>query len=111
MPHKRGKTILEEMAEDPNNDFPLGPPVATNKTFNAPRESMIKKLEPHIDVYARRLRDVYIREAHIPTTKSFLNPLRMRQPTDTLEHCMKERTIPGVIHGRDEFQDVDLVWP
>ena len=24
---------------------------------------------------------------------------------------MKEQTMPGVIHGRDEFSDVDLVWP
>ena len=24
---------------------------------------------------------------------------------------MNEQTIPGVIHGRDEFSDLDLVWP
>jgi len=72
---------------------------------------MLKKLEPHIDVYARKLRDMYNREAHITQVKTYLNPLRTRQPTDTLEHCIKEQVIPGVIHGRDEFQDVDLVWP
>ena len=24
---------------------------------------------------------------------------------------MKEKTMPGVIRGRDEFSDVDMVWP
>ena len=24
---------------------------------------------------------------------------------------MQEQTMPGVIHGRDEFSDVDMVWP
>ena len=110
MPDVRGKTILERMIED-GTDFPLGPPNNANKTWGAPRKSMLEKLAPHIDVYARKLRDVYIREGTIPQTKSYLNPTRVRQPTDTLEYCMKELTIPGVIHGRDEFSDVDLVWP
>ena len=110
MPDVRGKTILERMIED-GTEFPLGPPNNANKTWGAPRKSMLEKLAPHIDVYARKLRDVYIREGTIPQTKSFLNPSRVRQPTDTLEYCMKELSIPGVIHGRDEFSDVDLVWP
>ena len=24
---------------------------------------------------------------------------------------MEEQVIPGVIHGREEFDDVDMVWP
>jgi len=35
----------------------------------------------------------------------------MRLPADTLENCVKEQTMPGVIKGREEFADVDLVWP
>jgi len=39
---------------------------------------MIEKLEPHLDVYARKLREMYIREGTIPQVKSFMNPLRIR---------------------------------
>ena len=59
-------------------DFPLGPPDVPNKNWQAPRSAMIKKLEPHLDVFARKLREVYVREGTIPQVKSFLNPLRMR---------------------------------
>ena len=110
MPEKRGKTVLQRMVED-GHEFVMGPPPVLNKTWNAPRDTMLHKLEPHMDIYARKLRDMYIREGTIPTVKSYLNPLRMRQKTDTLEYCMKEETIPGVIKGRDEFNDVDMVWP
>ena len=105
-----GPTMIEQMIED-GVDFPLGAPDVPNKTWGAPRTAMIKKLEPHMDVFARKLRDIYIREGTIPQVKSYLNPLRMRQPTDTLPYCMNEQTIPGVIHGREEFNDEDLVWP
>ena len=110
IPEKRGKTIFEKMIEE-GVDFPLGPPAVPNKTWGAPRESMVNKLESHIDLYARKLREVYVRDGSIPTVKSYLNPLRMRQPSDTLQYCMKEETIPGVVSGRDEFGDLDLVWP
>lgn len=102
--------MIEKMIDD-GADFPLGPPPNVKKTWGAGRDSMINKLEPHLDIYARKLREMYIREGTIPQVKSFLNPLRERQPTDTLEYCTKENTMPGVIHGRDEFSDVDLVWP
>ena len=95
---------------DDGVDFPLGPPPVLNKRINAPRASLLHKLEPHIDIYARKMREMYMREGSIPQVKSFLNPLRMRQPTDTIEECKKEKVIPGVIHGRDEFDDIDLVW-
>ena len=72
---------------------------------------MLEKLAPHMDIYARKLRDIYIREGHIPHHKSFLNADRMRLPTDTLEHCMKNELMPGVIAGRDEFSDLDMIWP
>jgi len=56
----------------------MGPPAVPNRTWNAPRDTMVHKLEPHIDVYARKLRDMYIREGTIPQVKSYLNPLRLR---------------------------------
>ena len=64
-----------------------------------------------MDIYARKLREMYHREGTIPTVKTYLNPDRLRQPTDTLEHCMQERVMPGVVAARDEFDDLDLVWP
>jgi len=89
IPEKRGKTIIEKMIDE-GEEFVLGPPKAPNKVWGAPRAEMLEKLSPHIDVYARKLRDIYVREGTIPTNKSFLNPLRMRQPTDTLQYCIKE---------------------
>lgn len=83
MPEKRRKTILQKMVDD-GNEFVLGPPPVLNKTWNAPRETMIQKLEPQMDIYARRLRDMYYRAGTIPSVKSYLNPLRLRQPSDTL---------------------------
>lgn len=110
IPEKRGKTLLQKMVDN-GEEFVMGEPPVLNKTWGAPRESMLHKLEPHLDVYAQKLRDMYIREGTIPQVKSYLNPLRVRKETDTLEHCMKEMSMPGVIKGRDEFSDVDLVWP
>lgn len=66
------------MIESGEHEFVMGPPPVPNKTFNAPRVTMLKKLEPHIDVYARKLREMYIREGVIPEVKSFMNPLRVR---------------------------------
>jgi hypothetical protein len=37
--------------------------------------------------------------------------LRDREAGDTLEKCMANKEIPGVIKARDEFDDVDLVFP
>ena len=108
-PKIREPTLLQKMVDE-GVDFPLGPPKVLNKRINASRQSLLHKLEPHIDIYARKLREMYMREGSIPQTKSYLNPMRMRQPTDTLEECKKEKVIPGVIHGRDEFSDLDLVW-
>jgi hypothetical protein len=110
IPEKAGPTILERMVAR-GEDFPLGPPPALNKTWNAPRVSMLNKLEPHMDTFARKLREMYIREGTITQIKTYLNPIRHRLPSDTLEACMKEQSLPGVIHGRDEFSDLDFVWP
>jgi hypothetical protein len=89
----------------------MGTPAGINKTYNAHREDIIHRLEPRMDIYARKLREMYHREGTIPTVKTYLDPNRLREPTDTLEHCMKEKLIPGVITARDEFDDLDLVFP
>ena len=58
---------------------------------------MLAKLEPKIDLYAKKLREMYHREGTLPTYKSYLNPMRMRQPTDTIEKCQKDKVVAGVI--------------
>ena len=107
---KRGKTVLQEMV-DSGTEFIMGPPPGLNKTQNAHRESMVHKLEPRIDLYARKLRELYFREGTIPVVKSFIDPIRERQSNDTIEKCHLERVVPGVISARDEYSDVDLVFP
>lgn len=96
---------------DSGTEFIMGPPPGLNKTQNAHRESIVHKLEPRIDLYARKLRELYLREGTIPVVKSFIDPVRERAQTDTIEKCHIERVVPGVIQARDEFADVDLVFP
>jgi len=88
----------------------MGPPVNPKKLANGPREAAIYKLEPRIDVYARKLRELYVRRSTITDVKSYINPERMREPTDTIKYCMANSLLAGVVEGREEFDDVDLVW-
>lgn len=62
-------------------------------------------------MYARKLREMYFREGTIPTQKTFIHPIRERLPTDTLEACTTDRVVPAVVNARDEFGDLDLVFP
>lgn len=70
---------------------------------------MLPKLEPRINLYARKMREMYFREGTIPTVKTYLHPERVRTPTDTLETLMADKLVPAAINARDEFEDVDLV--
>jgi len=54
---------------------------------------------------------MYFREGTIPQQKTWIDPIRVRQPTDTLELVAKEKLVPAVITARDEFDDVDLIFP
>jgi len=92
------------------DEFIMGTPANPKKTRGAHRHDMLHKLEPRIDIYARKLREMYHREGTIPTHKSYLDPVRERQPTDTLEECVKHKLIPGIVTARDEFADWDMVW-
>ena len=46
---------------------------------------IIPKLEPRIEVFAKKLREYYIREGVLPEAKSYIDPVRLRQPEDTIE--------------------------
>jgi hypothetical protein len=64
---------------------------------------MLHKLEPRMQLYAKKLRQMYYREGTIQTEKTFIDPLRLRETSDTLESCIENKIIPGVIRSRDEF--------
>ena len=52
-----------------NPEFIMGPPKVPNKAYNAPRDAFVHKLTPRIDLYARKLREVYVREGIIADAK------------------------------------------
>lgn len=70
-------------------EFIMGAPPGVNKVLGTHRDTMIDKLEPRMNVYAQKLRDIYIREGTIPTVKTYINPLREREVIDTLESCIE----------------------
>lgn len=74
---KRGKTLTQELVES-GKEFIMGPPPGLEKTQNTHRENLVHKLEPRIELYARKLREMYFREGTIPTVKSFIDPIRER---------------------------------
>ena len=78
IPYVRKSTAIEKLIADNEGNFVLGPPKAPNKSVGAVRETLLAKLEPRIDMYARRLRDLYHREGSYSDDKIFLEPLRMR---------------------------------
>jgi hypothetical protein len=54
---------------------------------------------------------MYHREGHIKTEKTFIDPARLREPTDTIEAVTPgNKFVPGVIKARDEFADIDAIW-
>lgn len=57
------------------------------------------------------MRDQYIRDNIYPETKIYLDALRARQPNDTLQNVLANREVAACINGREEFEDVDLVFP
>ena len=57
------------------------------------------------------MREQYVRDVIYPDVKIFLDPIRERQPDDTLQKLHKEKLVAGCINARDEFEDVDLVFP
>ena len=57
---------MQELVEEGKTEFILGTPPAINKTYNAHRDTMIHKLEPRLNLYARKLREMYFREGSLP---------------------------------------------
>lgn len=100
------------MVNNPDNEFIFGPPEGMNKPIGAHRNRIIHKLEPRMQLYARKLRQMYFREGTIPTAKTFIDPARLRQGDDTIEALtLNNQFVPGVIKAREDFPDIDAVWP
>jgi hypothetical protein len=55
----------------------------------------VPKIAPRLEVYAKKLRDMYIREGTISEQKSIITPLRYRQPDDDFEKLLKVNNLPG----------------
>ena len=77
-----------------------------------------------MEIYAKKLREFYIREGVIPDDKIYIDTLRDRLPEDTIEKCVANKEVAGksryffkviyligVIAARDEFKDLDVVFP
>lgn len=78
-------TNFEAMIEkDGIDQFLFGPPAGVEKMHNSHRDYMIPKLGSRMEFFAKKMREQYIREAIYPDVKIFLDPLRERQPSDTL---------------------------
>ena len=48
-----------------------------------------------MEIFAKKLREYYIREGIIPDAKIYIDALRDRQPEDTIEKCNKNLEVPG----------------
>ena len=73
------------------DDFLFGPPPGINKSHGVHRDVLIPKLEPRIEIYAKKLRDFYLREGILPDDKTYIEPVRARLPSDTLEFLIPNK--------------------
>ena len=88
------KTPFEKMIEN-GQEFILGPPPGVNKIRGAHRDTAIPKLEPRIDIFAKKLREHYIREGVLPDQKHYIEYTRDRLPDDTIDKLIPQKLIPG----------------
>jgi hypothetical protein len=88
------KTPFQTLIES-NQEFIFGPPPGTNRVMGAHRDVLIPKLEGRMEVFAKKLRDYYIREGVIPDARIYIDTLRDRQPEDTIERCIANKEVAG----------------
>ena len=48
-----------------------------------------------MEIYAKKLREFYIREGVIPDDKIYIDTLRDRIPEDTIEKCVANKEVAG----------------
>ena len=82
------------------------------KTYGVHRDFIIPKMESYIDAYAKKIRDVQLRQRYLPPEIHTFRNLRNRTAVDTLEHCKENNEIPIVVKKRDEWnEDLHLIGP
>lgn len=64
-----------------------------------------------MELFAKKLRDVYNAEAHWKHDTPIIEALRERQLNDTLTTLRDNKEIAVEISRREEFDDLDLVLP
>ncbi len=104
------KTPLQRLIAS-GAEFPLGVPAGAHIKHGAHRDHVAPKLAPRIEIYAKKLRDFYLREGLIMESKVHLDYERIRQPEDTLEKLFDNSLVAGIVEAREEFPDLDLVFP
>lgn len=73
------------MVEEKGIDaFLFGPPKGMTKMKGTHRDYIYPKLANKTEVLAKRMREQYVREGTLPLEKIFFDPVRERQPDDTL---------------------------
>ncbi len=93
------------------DQFLFGPPSGIEKMHNSHRDYVLPKIGSRMEFFAKKMREQYVREAIYPDVKIILDPLRERLPSDTLQKMHEEGTVAACIKGREEFEDLDLVFP
>lgn len=71
------KTPMQRLIEK-GTDFPMGAPAGENMVTGVHRDHLVPKLEPRIDVFAKKLRDYYLREGVLPEAKTYIQTVRDR---------------------------------
>lgn len=71
------KTPFQRLIEN-NTEFIFGPPPGVNKVLGPHRDVLIPKLEGRMEIFAKKLRETYIREGIIPDDKIYIDTLRKR---------------------------------
>lgn len=79
VPPPSHQTNFERMIEENGTDqFLFGPPSGITKKHQTHRDYAWPKAGQRIEMVAKKFREQYIREAHYPDVKIFLDPLRER---------------------------------
>ena len=74
-------------------EFIFGPPPGISKVQGPHRDVVIPKLEGRMEIFAKKLRDFYIREGVISDQKIFIVTLRERQPEETIEGFVANKEV------------------
>jgi hypothetical protein len=112
VPPKVIPTNFEVLVKDNGEDaFMFGPPSGVSKMKNAHRDYISPKLGTRMEFLAKSMRKQYMRDAIYPDSKIFLDPLRLRKADDDLVKLNNNFEVAACIGGREEFPELDLVFP